>query len=149
MNTPLRLVCATPFIALFVALGLPSSALLGQSLSGAASAFADRWRAGEVSMLTESFSRGGVRLQWETRQLGSLDAGRAVASIREYLGNRESVATGVVRVEEVGGDPPKGYAEIRWESRMRGTSDVLARTLFVAFVSEEGGWRVTELRVMP
>ena len=55
----------------------------------------------------------------------------------------------MTQVEEVGGDPPKGYAEIRWESRIQGTSDVLARTVFVAFVSEDGGWRVTELRVLP
>ena len=65
------------------------------------------------------------------------------------MGSREGVETRVTRVEEVGGDPPKGYAELRWESRVRGTSDVLARTVFVAFVAEGGGWRVTELRVLP
>jgi hypothetical protein len=65
------------------------------------------------------------------------------------MGSREVVVTRVSRVEEVGGDPPKGYAEIRWESRIQGTSDVLARTVFVAFVTEDDGWRVTELRVLP
>lgn len=144
MRAPRRLL-----VGFFVALGIPSNACLGQSLEEAASAFARRWGAGEVSSLEESLSRGGVRLQWEARQVGSLDPRHAGASIREYLGSREGVATRVTRVEEVGGDPPKGYAEIRWESRIQGTSDVLARTVFVAFVSEDGGWRVTELRVLP
>ena len=99
--------------------------------------------------LEGSLSSGGVRIQWEARQVGSLEPRHAVASIREYMGSREGVATRVTRVEEVGGDPPKGYAELRWESRVRGTSDVLARTVFVAFVAEGGGWRVTELRVLP
>jgi hypothetical protein len=59
------------------------------------------------------------------------------------------VAARVSRVEEVGGDPRAGYAEIRWESRVMGTSEVVTRTIFVAFVVEGGTWRVTELRVLP
>ena len=144
MRAPRRLL-----VGFFVALGIPSSACLGQSLEEAASTFARRWAAGEVSSLEGSLSRTGVRLQWEARQVGSLDRRHAGASIREYLGSREGVAARVTQVEEVGGDPPMGYAEIRWESRIQGTSDVLARTVFVAFVSEDGGWRVTELRVLP
>ena len=139
-----------PFvIGLFLTLGLPPGVCLGQSLEAAASAFASRWGAGDVSSLEGSLSHGGVRLQWEARQVGSLDPRHAVASMREYMGSREGVSTGVTRVEEVGGEPPKGYAEIRWESRIQGTSDVLARTVFVAFVSEDGRWRVTEVRVLP
>ena len=136
-------------VGFFVALGIPSSACLGQSLEEAASTFARRWGAAEVSSLEGSFSRGGVRLQFEARQVGTLDPRHAEASLREYLRSREGVASRVTRVEEVGGDPPKGYAEIRWESRIQGTSDVLVRTVFVAFVSEDGGWLVTELRVLP
>lgn len=134
---------------LFVAFGWPGGVCLGQSLEEAASVFAERWRAVEIASLEESLSRGGVRLQWEARQVGSLDPAHAKASIQEYLTSREGVGVSVTRFEEVGGDPPKGYAEIRWESRIRGTSEVLVRTVFVAFVSEDGGWRVTELRVLP
>jgi hypothetical protein len=144
MRTPLRVLAG-----LFVACGLWSGACLGQSLEDAAASFANRWGAGEVASLEGSLSPAGVRLQWEARQVGSLDPRHAVASIREYLGRREGVSTRVTRVEEVGGEPPKGYAEIRWESRIQGTSDILARTVFVAFTSENDRWQVTELRVLP
>ena len=134
---------------LCVTLGWTGGECLGQSLQEAASVFAGRWSAVEIASLEGSLSKGGVRIQWEARQVDSLDPAHARASIQEYLAGREGVSARVTRVEEVGGDPPKGYAEIRWESRIRGTSEVLGRTVFVAFVSEEGGWRVTELRVLP
>ena len=136
-------------LGLFLLLGSSPDACRGQSLADAASAFAGLWGGGGVSGLEGSMSRSGVRLQWEGRQVGSLDPQHAVASIREYMGSREAAGTRVTRVEAVGGEPPKGYAEIRWESRIQGTSDVVARTVFVAFVSENGAWRVTELRVLP
>jgi hypothetical protein len=120
-----------------------------QSLEEAASNFARRWDAGEAAGLESSLSRVGVRFQWESRPADALDPGHAAASIREYLQSRVGVATRVTRVEEVGGDPPTGYAEFRWESRIQGTSDMLSRTVFVAFVREDGAWLVTEVRVFP
>ncbi len=136
-------------VGLVLTLGLSTDVCLGQSLEDAAETFADRWGGSEFAGLEGSLSPAGVRIQWEARHVGSLDPRHAVASIREYMGSREAVATRVTRVEEVGGEPRKGYAEIRWESRIQGTSDILARTVFVAFISEGGGWRVTELRVLP
>jgi hypothetical protein len=122
---------------------------LGQDLEQAAAGFATRWAAGDVSGLQSRFSQSGVRVQWEARPLGSLSPQRAGASIREYLGNREAASARVSRVEEVGGTPARGFAEIRWESRMRGGSEMVSRTVFVAFVFEDGDWRVAELRVLP
>ena len=122
---------------------------LGQGLEQAAAGFARQWAAGDVSGLQSRFSQSGVRVQWEARPLGSLSPQRAGASIREYLGNREAASARVSRVEEVGGEPARGFAEIRWESRMRGGSEMVTRTVFVAFVFEDGDWRVAELRVLP
>jgi hypothetical protein len=65
------------------------------------------------------------------------------------LGNREAASARVSRVEEVGGTPPRGFAEIRWESRIRGMTENVTRTVFVAFTFEDDDWRVTELRVLP
>jgi NOL1/NOP2/fmu family ribosome biogenesis protein len=126
-----------------------SEACLGQGLEEAASTFAEQWARGRTGAMQDQLASGGVRIQWQGRPLGTLDPRHAGASIREYLGGREAVAARVSRVEEVGGDPPKGYAEIRWESRVMGTSEVVTRTIFVAFVTEGGTWRVTELRVLP
>ncbi len=131
-----------------VAAGTPTASL-GQGLEEAAARFAAQWAAGEVSGLQSRFSPGGVRIQWEARPLGALSPQRAGASIREYLENREVASARVSRTGEVGGEPPRGFAEIRWESRIRGMSEMVTRTVFVAFVYEDGSWQVAELRVLP
>lgn len=135
-----------------VGAGAPAVCLgqgLGQTLEQAAAAFATQWAAGDVSGLQSRFSQSGVRVQWEARPLGTLSPQRAGASVREYLGNREAATTRVSRIGEVGGEPARGFAEIRWESRIRGMSERVTRTVFVAFVYEDGDWRVAELRVLP
>ena len=133
-----------------VAVGVAApGACLGQDLEQAAAGFAAQWAAGDVSRLQGRFSQNGVRLQWEARPLGALAPQHAGASIREYLTNREAASARVSRVGEVGGEPPRGFAEIRWGSRMRGMSEIVTRTVFVAFVYEDGAWRVAELRVLP
>jgi hypothetical protein len=135
-------------LAVGVGAGLPN-ACLGQDLEQAAAAFAGQWAAGDVSRLQSRFSQSGVRIQWEARPLGALSPQRAGASIREYLENREATSARVSRTGDVGGEPPRGFAEIRWESRIRGMSEIVTRTVFVAFVYEDGAWRVAELRVLP
>ena len=131
-----------------VGVGAPD-ACLAQNLEQAATRFAAQWAAGDVSTLQDRFSLNGLRLQWEARPLGALAPPRAGASIREYLGNREGTSARVSRFGEVGGEPPRGFAEIRWESRIRGMSEMVVRTVFVGFVYEDGAWRVAELRVLP
>ena len=131
-----------------VGVGAPA-ACLGQDLEQAAAQIAAQWAAGDVSRLQSRFSQNGVRLQWEARPLGALSPQHAGASIREYLRNREAASARVSRVGEVGGEPLRGFAEIRWESRIRGMSEMVTRTIFVAFVYEDGAWLVAEIRVLP
>jgi len=139
-------------LGVVVGVGTPAVApavCLGQGLEQAAAGFATQWAASDVSGLQSRFSQSGVSVQWDARPLGSLSPQRAGVSIREYLENREAASARVSRVGEVGGEPPRGFAEIRWESRIRGMSEMVTRTLFVAFVYEDGTWRVAELRVLP
>lgn len=135
-------------VGVVLGVGVPT-VCLGQDLEQAAVQFAARWAAGDVSGLQGRLSQYGVRLQWEARPLGALSPQHAGASIREYLENREAGSARVSRVGEVGGEPPRGFAELRWDSRMRGMSEMVTRTIFVAFVYEDGVWRVAELRVLP
>ena len=128
--------------------GVPPECL-GQDLEQAAAAFAEQWASGDISRLQGRFSQSGVSIQWEAGPLGALSPQRAGASVREYLGDREAASARVSRTGEVGDEPPRGFAEIRWESRIRGGSEMVTRTVFVAFVYEDGTWRVAELRVLP
>ena len=135
-------------ISVVVGAGLPV-VCLGQDLEEAAARFAAQWAAGDVPQLQSRFSQSGARIQWEAGPLGALSPQRAGASIREYLENREAATARVSRTGDVGGEPPRGFAEIRWESRIRGMSEMVTRTVFVAFVFEDGVWRVAEVRVLP
>ena len=111
--------------------------------------FAAQWAAGDVSQLQSRFSQSGLAFNGR-RGLSVLSPPSApAASIREYLENREAASARVSRTGEVGGEPPQGFAEIRWESRIRGMSEMVTRTVFVAFVYEDGVWRVAEVRVLP
>jgi hypothetical protein len=131
-----------------VGAGVPAECL-GQNLEEAAAQFAAQWAVGNVSQLQSCFSQSGARIQWEARPLGAFSPQRASASILEYLENREAASARVSRIGEVGGEPPRGFAEIRWESRIQGMSEMVTRTVFVAFVYEDGVWRVAELRILP
>ncbi len=139
---------ALGLLGVAIGVGAPAGCL-GQDLAQAASGFARQWAAGDVSGLQSRFSQSGVRIQWEARPLGALSPQRAGASIREYLENREAASARVSRTGEVGGEPARGFAEFGWESRIRGTSEMVTRMVFVAFVYEDGTWRVAELRVLP
>ncbi len=143
-----RAVMVLGILGVGVGVGAPASCL-GQDLVEAAARFATQWAAGDVSQLQSRFSQGGARIQWEERPLGALSPQRAGASIREYLGNREAASARVSRTGEVGGEPPRGFAEIRWDSRIRGMSEMVTRTVFVGFVYEDGAWQVAEVRVLP
>lgn len=135
-------------LGLAMVVGTPAVGL-AQDLEQAAAEFAAQWAASDLARLQSGFSENGVRLQWEARPLGELSPERAGASIREYLENREATSTSVSRVGEVGGEPLQGFAEIRWESRIRGNSEMVVRTVFVAFVQEGDEWRAAEVRVLP
>lgn len=144
----LRRTLVLGMLGIVLGAGAPA-ACFGQDLEEAAARFAAQWAAGDVSQLQSRFSQSGARIQWEARPLGALSPQRAGASIREYLENREAASARVSRTGEVGGEPLRGFAEIRWESRIRGMSEMVTRTVFVAFVYEDGVWRVAEVRVLP
>jgi hypothetical protein len=143
-----RRTLALGIVGLVFGAGIPA-ACFGQGLEEAAARFAAQWAVGDISQLQSRFSLGGASIQWEARPFGALSPQRAGASIRESLENREAQSARVSRTGEVGGEPPRGFAEIRWESRIRGMSEMVTRTVFVAFVYEDGVWRVAELRVLP
>ena len=135
-------------VAVAVGVSTPA-ACLGQDLEQAAAAFAAQCPPVTCLGSRADSPRAECASNGEAQPLGALSPQRAGASIREYLGNREAASARVSRTGEVGGEPPRGFAEIRWESRIRGMSEMITRTVFVAFVYEDGAWRVAELRILP
>jgi hypothetical protein len=54
----------------------------------------------------------------------------------------------VTKVEDLGGDPRLGMAELSWEVGAPGSTAAARFVIFLGFVLEDGGWRIGEIRVL-
>ena len=142
-----RLVFAlAPALALGALLVGDSPLSAQQPLSDAADAVASSWAGGDADAIARVLSPGGVALHL-------LDQSQPAAGVRQARAALADLLTGggsarVVRVEELGGTPRRGFAELDWEVRDPGSPGGLRYVVFLGFVEEEEGWRIAELRVL-
>jgi len=54
----------------------------------------------------------------------------------------------IARVEELGGAPRRGFAELEWKVMEPGSPEELRYVVFLGFVAGEPGWRIAEARVL-
>lgn len=107
------------------------------------------WGEGDVGGLME-LTAGGGRLVLDTGSgTEAVNDRHAAAALRALFAERESVAARPVRVTVAGGTPPRGFAEVAWTFRTRGVPEPQSRSIYVGAIREDGGWRLTELRVLP
>ena len=79
---------------------------------------------------------------------GVVSARQTVAALGDFHQDHQSVTARVSRVENTGGNPPRGFAEIAWTAIPEGTSEARDYVLFVSFVQEDEAWMVSEIRVL-
>jgi hypothetical protein len=120
-----------------------------QALEGEAQRFAQAWAAGDVQALSRVFNPSGIRLHLPGEEHMTIQPRQAQAALRAFVGRYPGGDARVTRVSPAGGDPRKGFAEIRWRSRAQGVGEPVTFTLFVAFSLEGQAWQVTEIRVLP
>ncbi len=120
-----------------------------QALEGTAREVARYWARGEMGHLGRLISSDGVVLHLD-RGGGNtpLPARRALAALRDFLRGYETARVRVSRAVETGGSPPQGFAELEWSAVPAGTSESVRMGVFVGFVEESEGWRVSEIRVL-
>jgi hypothetical protein len=109
---------------------------------------ASAWHRGDVSSITALGAAAGISLNVEGSSVGPLSQRQAGAVLRRLFEDRESVSAGSSVSRSVGGQPARAFGEIIWTTRARGTTIPERATLFVAFVHEDNGWRITEIRLM-
>ncbi len=136
---------ATLLVLLLVALPVHAQ----QDLDATMARVAKMWERGDVRGLTGSASGSGFSLEFDSGRSGPVASRQAAAALRRLFEDQETVSVkpGVTRV--VGGRPSRAFGELEWITRPRGTTIPERRTVFVALVREDQGWRVTEIRVMP
>lgn len=118
------------------------------TLEGAATAFLEAWREGDVDRIAERMSASGIRLHLGGVGYPVLAPRQARAELAHFRASRSPGVIRVERVDDLGGSPRTGFAELRWETVIDRTSEPLAHTIFVSFALDEDGWRITEIRVL-
>lgn len=131
--------------AMLFALAAPASS---QNIDAALQRVASAWQRGQVGTITGMSSRNGMMINVDGGSVGPLGARQAAAALRRVFEDRESVSARPTMSRSLGGDPARAFGEITWTTRARGTTIPESATLFVAFVQEGDGWRITEIRLM-
>ncbi|MSR35271.1 MAG: hypothetical protein EXR95_01330 [Gemmatimonadetes bacterium] len=116
------------------------------SLAGVATAVAGSWSRGDADRLGDLLSKGGVALHLFDESHPAAGVRQARAALAELL---EKGGTALVaRVEDLGGAPQRGFAELAWDVRGSGADQGLKYVVLVGFVREDEGWRIGEIRVL-
>lgn len=137
---------ATTMVAL--ALLATASPAAGQDLERTMGRVAAAWHRGDAAAITRLAASSGISLDVDGRSVGPLGPRQASAVIRRVFEDRESVGARSNMTRTVGGSPQRAFGEIAWTTRARGTTIPERATLFVAFVREDAGWRITEIRLI-
>ena len=118
-------------------------------LRSAAAAVAPAWRSGDADALAGRLRPDGVRLHLPGRSHPALSVRLARAALAELHGSLGSGAVEVRQVRLLGGDPPRGFADLAWNPVAEGTREPVPHTVFVGLEHGDGAWWVVEIRVMP
>jgi hypothetical protein len=145
MSRPAR--ALLPLLALLAIASAPRAAA-AQDLDAVVEQIAAAWARGNLAAIAGHAARGGIELDVDGGSGGPVAARQVIAMLRRVFDGREtlSVRPGVTRVAD--GSPARGFSEIAWTHRGRGTSIPERSTVFVAWVREDGSWRVTQIRLM-
>lgn len=133
-------------LAMVALLGTGSAARaqdLGDAVDYVAAAWSDE-NADGVAAIT---ARSGVMLELENGPVGPLGPRQAAAALRRIFDGRATVSIRVVSARVVGDGSGRGFGEMEWTVRTVGTRIPETVRVFVAFLMEDSGWRVNQVRV--
>ncbi len=137
---------ATSLALLALAVGVSSTAAQQPPLRSVASVVATSWSDGDAEGIARLLSPSGVALHLLGRSQLAAGVRQARAALSELF--ERSGPARVVRAEELGGSPQRGFAEIRWDVTEPGTPDAMRYVVFLGFVGDGDGWRIAEVRVL-
>ncbi len=104
---------------------------------------------GNLDQMARLLSEDGIRLRLQGLDRSALSVRQAQAALRDFFRGYEPGAAHLVRAAPVAGSPGRGFAEVRWQTRVAGTSHPAIHSVFLGLVRGEDGWRVDELRLLP
>lgn len=130
-------------LAVVLLLACAARATAQPALSGVAGGAAAAWTARDADALSRLLSARGVALYLLDESHPAAGVRQARAALADVLerGGRARVT----KVEELGGEPRRGMAELSWEA---GSPAGDRLVIFLGFVLEDGSWKIGEIRVL-
>jgi hypothetical protein len=133
-----------------IAIMATSSAAQAQDLDGAMSRFASAWRRNDYKAIASLIARDGASIETDAGRLGPLGPRQAAAVLRVLFSERNTTQVRTRQIQDVGGNPQKGFAELVWTTMAPATTEALRVVVFVEFVQEsDREWRVSRIRLLP
>lgn len=128
--------------------GLATSAH-AQEFRPAAQRIASAWQRGDVGTLGAQASPEGLSIDLAGERVGPYGTGRqAAAALKRLFEDRETVSISIATAKETGGEPRRGYVELNWVTRARGSRIPERSVVVVALEVDHDQWRITEIRLM-
>lgn len=146
MSTTRRFFFVLALALMGVSVGHSPARAQQSALGSVAGAVAGAWSRGDAGALGEILAREGVALHLFDESHPAAGVRQARAALSQLL-ERGGTAR-VARVEDLGGTPQKGFAELAWDVRASGSGEALRYVVFVGFVREGEAWRIGEIRVL-
>lgn len=124
--------------------------VLGQNaeMESALQVFLMAWQSEDGDRLEAALLETGVALRMERDAHGSVRPRQAAAALRQYMSGRSPGEFQVHRISSAGGEPERGFAEVGWETVVRGTTEPIGYTVFVGMERSSAGWVVQEVRIL-
>lgn len=117
-------------------------------LENEATRFSEAWGGKEVRELGQMMALDGIRLHLPGEEHHLISPRQAQAALGTFLDRHPAGELQVTRVTLAEGEPPRGFAEIQWQTGSPGVSEPVNFTLFVAYARLSESWYVTEIRVL-
>jgi hypothetical protein len=107
------------------------------------------WQRGDAVGLVELGARSGLDLEVRGDPIGPLSGRRAVAELRHIFEGQQTVAVRTGTPSRVIGTDNRAFVELTWEVRMSGAPFGETSIIFLGFVRESTGWKVSQIRILP
>ena len=106
------------------------------------------WARDHARGLARFLAPEGVSIDVSDGPMGPLNERQAVALLRQVFDQGETVAVHAGMLERVGGTPPRAFGAITWVTLPVGTQLPVRRTVYFGLEFIDGGWRISEIRLI-
>jgi hypothetical protein len=113
-----------------------------------ARAAASAWARQDARALEGLLAAGGLTLRLDGQGHTGVSARQARASLEAFFSRYDTGQTRVRRVAGLGGDPPRGFAELEWRTAPSGSRETRDYVIFLGLALGGDRWRIVEIRIV-